>query len=156
MASSTDLFVTVNTHRVNNHELRTALVAAIVALGDVATCGAVFGEHVTVLNSVVRAEEIGIELTTRQRHVHAHFTFEIEHAEETPIHLGPRTDPEGLGVNRRLQHYFNTALGIRCYVRADLLAEQSSTKNYNRKRQAAREAEGAVVRNYADFNAFAR
>lgn len=135
MVKSSDLFVTVNTHQFHTDELQHRLRIVIERLNELDIAAAIFSS-IEVTHTRVRAEEIGFELSPKQAKLHAHFTLELEHADEPPLALGPRLDPEGRGVNRRLQDYFSEALGIDgCYVHARLMREQSATKNYNRKQQ---------------------
>lgn len=139
---STDLFVTVNPHRTYSTGLHEDFRAAIVALTEPATAQRVLGEsakHPTIYEARIEAEEIGWELSKRQRFLHAHFLLELTHS--GGLHLGPLGDPEGVGTQRRLQLYFDRALGVPgVYVHASL-APSSRAKNYMRKAQA-RESEG--------------
>lgn len=133
---SSDFAVTVDTHQYSSDELRYKLRLAILRLGELDYSAEVFNNLVLV-RTVVRSEEIGLEIGHIRARLHAHFTYEIEHAEATPLALGPKQDSEGRGVNQRLQDYFNDALGIDgCYVHARLRERQSRTKNYDRKAAA--------------------
>lgn len=145
---STDLVVTVNPHRTYTTALHHDFRAAIEGLGDAATAQRVLGQsaqHPTIYEARVAPEEIGWELSKRQRLFHAHFVLELTHS--GGLRLGPVGDAEGVGVQRRLQRYFDATLGIQgTYVHATL-ASSSAAKNYMRKQQASRgEEEGAEGR----------
>jgi hypothetical protein len=135
--ASSDLFVTLNTHQPPSDELKERLRVAIVRLGMLPVAATVF-TTIELRSVTLRAEEIGFELTSKRGiKLHTHFVIEITHSESTPLSLGPRLDAEGKGVNRRLQDYFNEELSFdkSCYVEAQLMRDQSATKNYNRKQQ---------------------
>lgn len=144
---STDLFVTVNPHRTYTRALHDDFARAVADLAEPATAQLVLGqssEHPTIYEARIAPEEVGWELSTRQRLFHAHFLFELTHS--GGLRLGPVADPEGVGIQRRLQRYFSDALGVEgVYVHARLAAS-SAAKNYMRKQQEARNAEGAQGR----------
>lgn len=149
---ASDLFVTVNTHCDPSPAFDEACLQAVVALNDLEVANQVFSS-IDVRRARVRAAEVGFELTPRQGKRHLHFTLELDHSGSPPLSLGPRNDPDGVGVNERLQRYFDEALQLAppqgCYVRADILREQSATKNYNRKQQL--EGRRAVGRLFDDL-----
>lgn len=140
---ATDLFVTVNTHRTYTRQLHADLHAAIAALTDAANAQRVLGqsaEHPTIYEARIEVKEIGWELSQRQRFFHAHFVFELTHS--GGLQLGPLGDAEGVGIQRRLQRYFDGALGVEgVYVHATL-APSSAAKNYMRKQQERQQRQG--------------
>lgn len=140
---ATDLFVTVNPHRTYTRQLHADFRAAIVALTDAATAQRVLGqsaEHPTIYEARIEVEEIGWELSQRQRFFHAHFVFELTHS--GGLQLGPLGDAEGVGIQRRLQRYFDDALGVEGTYVHTTLAPSSAAKNYMRKQQERQRGEG--------------
>lgn len=142
---ASDFNVTVQTHRDDSLELRRSLRAACAALGDLDVAQGVFSS-IVVTNAFVDEEEIGFELSPVQQKLHAHFELELDHSEEPPLKLTSAADPEGRGVNRRLQDYFNKAIGVDgCYVRAELNRTLSAHKNYKRKTRRAKAREDQLL-----------
>jgi len=127
----TDLFVTVNTHwpyRVETYATQsTALAAAIAGLRDAEEVTSMVSYRDNAPGRVLSSRVIaqGVEVSARNRHVHAHFVLELTNTHR----MRPITRSH---IQRRMQEYFNDVLGCRSYVHAEL-APTSAFKNYAAK-----------------------
>ena len=148
LLSHSDLFVTVNTHvSTPTQAFADSLERACYELGTLVVAANVFSS-IELHEARVYAGEVGLQFSSRQGQLHAHFKLDLTHAHSTPLSLGPAQDPDGRGINERLQDYFNEAIPWRgCYVRAQIDKPGSATKNYNRKQQLllAGDSEGRLL-----------
>lgn len=133
----THFLVLVNPRLPPTDELAELLYRAINALERPAVAAEALAYPARIYSSTIGGEggALGQEVGGQFGYLHQHFTWRIVHAGN--LRIDSRSDPDGLGINRRLQRYFRRRIptGRGIYVRASLNRQLSYTENYNLKQQ---------------------